>query len=286
MSDYRSNWLDAMVTKPLINAAAHLAPVLGSAWAVAGEPVIDPPVLLLNFSSWMILDIYDKYKDTPSQLRPAKGIFYTWLGTFFAIAACATYSCGWEVAVCVFRLLWLELLWPTPSIPTYTRKRGFKLMKLKAILGPGKSLFCGVLAGLMDTQASVVHTCIYYPQRCVTPQVTSRAMAYGALYGFVRETVYDARDIEEDNLNSVTTLPTTIGLGGTQMVLALATAVGEILISPGRIQILHVIVRTAFTSGMAAFLLKHSRDNHYASSLYCAVSLVPAAWAQISLARL
>ena len=56
-------------------------------------------------------------------------------------------------------------------------------------------------------------------------------MAYSALYSFVRETVFDARDIAEDKHHGVQTLPTSIGIRGTKVLLGLSTAVGEFLIA-------------------------------------------------------
>ncbi|CAJ2509078.1 Uu.00g141040.m01.CDS01 [Anthostomella pinea] len=283
MSQFRSNVLTGLVALPLVNALGHLLPVMGTAWAVAGEFTLNPPVLILNFSSWMILDVYDKYKDMPRGSKPSRSSFLAWIGLFFLAAIWATYQCGWDVAVCVFRLLWLELLWPTPSIPTYSREGGIRLVKLKSILGVGKSAFCGILAGLMDTQASAVYTCSQHPSRCSSMVVPRKAMAYGALYSFVRETVYDARDIEEDNQQGTATLPTAIGLRTTMLVLGLTTAVGEMLIAGAEWRYLHMLARTLFSVGVTSLVLKYPRRYNAAWALFCALSLIPAFQGQIDL---
>jgi len=135
----------------------------------------------------------------------------------------------------------------------------------------------------MDTQASAVYTCLHYPHRCVAQKVPRKAVAYGALYGFVRETVYDARDIMEDNQQGVTTLPTTIGMRRTKLLLGLTTAVGELLIAQRKWMTLNMAIRTGITMGLILFVLKHPRIDSLAWGAFCALSLIPAFCAQIEI---
>lgn len=106
-------------------------------------------------------------------------------------------------------------------------------------------------------------------------------MAYAALYSFVRETVYDARDIVEDNQQGVTTLATTIGMRGTKLLLGLTTLLGELIIAQSDRNLLNITARTGFTVGLIFFILKYPRNENRIWALFCALSLIPAFWSQI-----
>lgn len=84
----------------------------------------------------MLIDTgYDKFKDMPRHALPSTRLWLMWVGSLLALALGTTYQCGFDVAKRLLFFLGLELLWPTPSIPFYSRsKKGLRLVKLKDVV--------------------------------------------------------------------------------------------------------------------------------------------------------
>lgn len=152
MADFRTHLFSSLVILPTANALGHLAPAIGGSWAAVGLPTWDYPVLILLFSVHALLDSkilascrcidtttddhigYDKYRDLPQEGRPLTLLWTLWAGSLFSTILWGAYECGYSTSIRLVCFLGLEVLWPTPLIPMYTPKRGFRLIKLKQVV--------------------------------------------------------------------------------------------------------------------------------------------------------
>lgn len=117
-----------------------------------------------------------------------------------------------------------------------------------------------------------------------------QALLYSILYNFIRETIYDARDIDEDTHEGITTLATALGMTGTMLVLTIAAVVGELWIggyvftaiapSPNFLFSGEVIGRALVTVGLSSWVAKFPRESRWIWVPFSLLSLAPAWHAQ------
>ena len=318
MALFRAQLFSSLVILPTANALGHLAPAIGASWAAVQTRIWDNHVLALLFSVHALLDSpytfickhdkelmcpgYDKYRDVPRMSRPSGPAWLLWIGSLASVIAFSAYKTGYASAIQIVWYLGLEVLWAGKLIPIYTFKQGLRFVKLRQLVfqhsqlrslsrlltyackfGPGKSIFCGVMAGLMDAGPAAHHACLLHPQRCAPPGQQSRALAYSMLYNFLRETIYDARDIAEDRTEGVTTLATTLGMAGTVLVLTAATSIGEFWIGGAEFSLYHAVVRGFVTVALSTLVARQPRESRVVWAMFSLASLLPAWHAQAQL---
>jgi 4-hydroxybenzoate polyprenyltransferase len=143
------------------------------------------------------------------------------------------------------------------------------------------------MAGLMDVEPASHHVCLLaYPAAiCHTagrPQHIAQALAYSMLYNFLRESLYDARDIEEDKRDGVSTLATYLGMSSTIALLLAAAVAGEAWIS-GAVT-LEGNIRAVGMVGLSSWIVTtQAREKRWPWVFFSLVSLLPAWHAQAQL---
>lgn len=136
----------------------------------------------------------------------------------------------------------------------------------------------------MDTAPATLHACLISPDQCTTETVRLKSLTYSILYNFVRETIYDARDIAEDSHAGITTLPTCLGMTGTIFVLA-ATALGvEMRVDEAFGY--RAAVRAIGVVGVSSWVaITQPRENRFVWAVFSLTTLVPAWSGQAALTR-
>ncbi|ETS74864.1 hypothetical protein PFICI_13348 [Pestalotiopsis fici W106-1] len=282
MSTSRADLFSSLVILPTANALGHLMPAVGASWATTGALVWDYPILILLFSVHTLLDSFDKYRDIPSEKKPSTIITLIWAGTLMLSISGSSYVSGFSSAIRIVWFLCLEIFWAVPLIPLYSRRRGFYLVKLRQLFGPLKSAFCGVMAGLMDADPASHHACIILTADCGAGPQRVQALAYSILYNFLRESFYDARDIEEDKQDHVSTMATFLGMPNTIALLLAGAVAGEAWIS-GAIT-LEGNTRAVGVVGLSSWIVAtQTREKRLAWVFFSLVSLLPAWHAQAHL---
>ncbi|KAF3005525.1 hypothetical protein E8E14_004191 [Neopestalotiopsis sp. 37M] len=287
MSICRADLFSSLVLLPVANALGHLGPAIGASWAIVGRPIWDYPILILLFSVHSLADSFDKYKDIPSEKRPATIATALWVGVFMFLITWSSYVSGFASAIRIVWYLGLEVFWAIPLIPVYTSRRGFHLIKLRELFGPFKSAFVGVMAGSMDVEPASHHVCLLAHTAASRhtagrPQHIAQALAYSILYNFLRESFYDARDIEEDKRDGVSTLATYLGMSSTIALLLAAAVAGEAWIS-GAVT-LEGNIRAVGVVGLSSWIVTtQARENRWPWVFFSLISLLPAWHAQAHL---
>ncbi|KAI1845376.1 hypothetical protein JX266_008471 [Neoarthrinium moseri] len=259
----RVDLFSSLVLLPTANALGHLAPAIGASWAAIGRRIWDYPVLMLLFSVHTLLDIgFDKYIDVPLEKRPGALLSSFWAGTLILLIAWSSCLCGFPTAIRIVWYIALEVFWAVPLIPLYTPRHGFRFSKLRQLFGPLKSVFCGVMAGLMDAEPAAYHACLIYANDCSPDHQRMQSLAYSILYNFIRESFYDARDIDEDTEANVTTMATSLGMSNTIAVLVAVAVTSEVWIS-GEIT-LETGIRSVSVVGLSSLIaITQTRDKRW-----------------------
>lgn len=133
----------------------------------------------------------------------------------------------------------------------------------------------------MDCNLALLRICTFEPKNCPDLSVRRQAEAYCLLYSFIRETVYDARDVDEDLEEGLVTLPIAFGRRGTLAVIAAAAIVGEVAITK---QVnAEAFVRAITTVVISAIMSHHPRADDASWTLFTISALVPVSWAHLRL---
>ncbi|KAF2159811.1 hypothetical protein M409DRAFT_29809 [Zasmidium cellare ATCC 36951] len=127
----------------------------------------------------------------------------------------------------------LAVVHGTPLIPPYSWKTGeISMVKLKAFLGPFKSLFGATCIGLMDVTAVLLYLRGTMPHPEHPPSTTHfQVLMYTIVYDFLWESIADVRDLNEDLQEGVTTLATAFGVRRTLMFVAGSTIIGDLSVT-------------------------------------------------------
>ena len=133
----------------------------------------------------------------------------------------------------------------------------------------------------MDTNTITYHTCSVTLAACSAPGVRATSLAYSMLYNFVRETICDVRDIEEDTHEGLITLPVVLGHQKTLVLLAVTTFVGEYYLSGGFTS--EGLLRATLTITASAMVAAQPREKTGYWAFLTTFGLTPAWWAQAGL---
>jgi hypothetical protein len=140
------------------------------------------------------------------------------------------------------------------------------------------------MAGLMDAGPAALHACILDPAFCsshVSADRRFKALCYSVLYNFVRETIYDVRDIHEDTKDGITTMATTLGMRYALSVLLITALVAETWIG-GQISAWG-LGRAVGVVGLSFWVATHPRESRWRWAAFSLLSLLPAWHAQAAL---
>ncbi|KAI9758074.1 MAG: hypothetical protein M4579_003205 [Chaenotheca gracillima] len=278
---YREDAILSLGLLPLLTGLGHLAPSLGGAWAALERPYVDVPCLIMTSTIASIVDAYDKYKDTPLAARPRRWVWLSWMGLLSGLTIWSTYVCGLSIAIRIHRFLLIGMLWGTPCIPTYSAHKGFIFSKPKRLFGEAKSLVVALCMGPVDADTAQAHACALYPGLCAPSTIMWRSIGLSILYNWIRETVCDARDIEEDKRENLRTLPISLGKNNTIALMAVVAFVGDALLSQ-KLD-MEVVIRVAASIILSTVVLQHPRENGMAWSFQALFGLTPCWWAQARL---
>lgn len=135
--------------------------------------------------------------------------------------------------------------------------------------------------GYVDADVASYHACLANPGFCRPDEIQMRTLAFSCLYNWVRETVFDTRDIDEDVKEKLHTLPVTLGRTMTIWLATLVAFVGDVLISPSTG--FENVIRPASMMLLCLFCLQYPRESGGAWAIFALFGLTPATWAQIRL---
>lgn len=136
------------------------------------------------------------------------------------------------------------------------------------------------MAGLMDAEPASHHVCLV--GHCTIESQRRKAVAYSILYSFIRESVFDARDIDEDTVENVSTMATYLGMANTTAVLIVTALASEVWLGKkvGLVLVGRAVMTASASSWVAA---TQPRERRWIWAAYSLLSLVPAWHAQAGL---
>ena len=164
------------------------------------------------------------------------------------------------------------------------------IIRFKDVLGPFKSAFGALCIGLMDTRAIAQHSCTVRPDSCnssVSNLRQNKALAFTIIYDFLLETVFDLRDVDEDQRDQVRTLPLALGPERTVVLLAVVVTLADLFITGLTWDISVVaecVLRSLLSWALSTYVVSRwPRSDSVPWALLTMVGLVPAWWAQVRL---
>ncbi|KAF1954260.1 hypothetical protein CC80DRAFT_506667 [Byssothecium circinans] len=173
MTPFRSNLFSCLVLLPFANALGHLAPSNRKQYGTC----------------------YEKSRDVLKE-RPSRAMASLWAIALLMLIAWSSFECGSATAIRIVWYLGLGVLWAVHLMPWYTPKRALVRIKQREALGPLKSAFSGVMAGVMDAEPAAYRACLSGQGNCKNGRQRVHALAYSMMYCFLREAIFDARDID------------------------------------------------------------------------------------------
>jgi 4-hydroxybenzoate polyprenyltransferase len=234
---------------------------------------------------------YDKYRDISKAERPSKLALTAWLVPLLGSTLIASILCGLETAWSLHRWLIFGFVYGNPLIPTYSFKtRRVTLIKPKVVFAMAKSALVAIVMTYVDADVGASHACKVHDWQCagVGGSMYWRAWAVSFAYNWVRETMCDVRDIDEDRDEGVPTLPATIGKRWTIALLVSVTFCieqivfrGQLLAAPG----LDSVARQLIAFLGCLLIAKRPREAKWTWSFIALCGLLPATWGQASLAE-
>ncbi|KAK2768267.1 hypothetical protein FQN54_000119 [Arachnomyces sp. PD_36] len=145
-----------------------------------------------------------------------------------------------------------------------------------------------------ETESNDQRSEITNSRRCSSITVQQRSLGLAILYQFIRETVCDTRDIDEDSKEKLNTLPVLLGRSMTLMFLLLVgipadtfltggITLGWVGISVAWNLVLMSVTRVAVTVAFSSIVLRYPRDHHVAWGSMALLGLLPVLSAQLAL---
>lgn len=199
---------------------------------------------------------------------------------------------GFDAALQLHGWLLVGLTWSRPIFPVYSFRTGkITWAKPKAVFAVGKSAVVALaMAHLVEVSADRACMakegyCIWnFPFLGLDHLVYRRTWACSFLYNWVRETIYDARDIAEDTEEGLLTLPVVLGKRNTLILTTVVTFVAEQYIT-GRgmlaVPFFESILRQVVTAVAMMLAVNRPREDHFTWSMMALFGLLPATWSQV-----
>lgn len=243
---------------------------------------------------------YDKYRDISKAERPSTLATACWLIPLLGSTLVASCVAGLDTSVRLHRWLLYGFVYGNPLIPYYSFKtKALRLAKPKVVLSWLKSASIALVMANVDADIGATHACMVVDgARCPRWDLEADGSAAGAadtywrsfavafLYNWVRETMCDVRDLDEDTEEGVPTLPVAFGKSGTlALILFVAVAAEQVFMGSGLLRPLPFdsVLRVAVTFVGCVLIKDRPREDTFTWGLIALIGLCPATWAQARL---
>lgn len=248
----------------------------------------------------------------PVNDRPRLWVWKAWKYGLWAVVVVCTWLSGLQTAILIYRVLPLGLLWGARCIPVFYRTGGFVMKKPKTLvssapfkdrgpslkhqqLGEGKSLVVAICMASVTAGSSGAYYCNSDDSPCSHETLRARSFQLACLYQFFRETTCDVRDIKEDAVEGLATLPVMLGKKNTLLFMTLLGLVLDALLTRSvaitsnnaiiirHTQLAYSSLRIGSTMAAYYMILRYPRDSHRAWGIMSLFGLVPVMFAQAAL---
>ncbi|KAK0101344.1 hypothetical protein ONS95_006520 [Cadophora gregata] len=293
----RTNLFASLGLMPALMGLGHLAPAIGAIHTATGSYQFPGSVLGLIGTISALVDSIDKYKDTPLSRRPRKWVWKTWTYSLSAICVACAFMSGLQTVLLVLRPLPLGLLWSARCVPLFSKSGGLLLIKPKSFLGEAKSFVVALCMASVCAQASMAYYCQREGSHCSEDRLRWKSFQLACLYQFLRETACDVRDIREDTIEGLHTLPVKLGKQRTLLLMALIGLLLDMVITQSVlltaagsfvVRFPHAIyscLRIGSTIAAYSLILQYPRANIWAWGTMSLFGLTPVLFAQAALNR-
>lgn len=162
-----------------------------------------------------------------------------------------------------------------------------------------KSLFVALCMAYVSVDTASYHACTTNHLQCSASSrsIQLRALGLAVLYIFIRETVDDTRDVEEDTAEKLNTLPVRLGKTGTLWLVAVVGHLGDTLLTQAAgfngaaffwdpVMMFWSLTRVGLTMTMCLLVLKYRRESVWQWAAFSLLGISPILWAQIDLVRI